>query len=145
MEQIAKAIPNAGPLCLVDEYDLNQIVSLLQAGAAGILTRNATLPDLTRALIAASRGEIVLPPELAAQALAALARGGLRAQPNIETLTERERDVLALLAKGTDQQRHRPIPVPQRAHRGGALTQYLRQARYCYPHRGCLVGSTSRV
>ncbi len=100
VEQIAKAIPVAGQLCLVDEYDLNQIVALLQAGAVGILSRNAALPELTRALIAASRSEIVLPPELAAQALAALARGGLSKKSNIETLTDRERDVLTLLAKG---------------------------------------------
>ena len=93
-------MPEVGLLCLVDAYDLNQVVTLLQAGAAGVLSRNATLPELTRALIAASRGEIVLPPELAAQALASLARGGLGAQQNIETLTDRERDVLTLLAKG---------------------------------------------
>lgn len=100
VEQIAKALPGVGQLCLVDEYDLSQIVALLQAGAVAILSRDATLPELTRALIATSRGEIVLPPELAAQVLAALARGGLRAQQNIETLTDRERDVLTLLAKG---------------------------------------------
>ena len=100
VEQIAKAIPDIGQLCLVDEYDPSQIVTLLQAGAVGILSRDATLPELTRALIAASRNEIVLPPELAATVLAALARGGLRTQQNIETLTDRESDVLTLLAKG---------------------------------------------
>jgi DNA-binding NarL/FixJ family response regulator len=75
-------------------------MTLLQAGAAGVLSRDATLPELTRALIAASRGEIVLPPELAARTLAALARGEVRSGQNIETLTEREREVLTLLAKG---------------------------------------------
>ncbi|MAT97752.1 MAG: hypothetical protein CL608_11455 [Anaerolineaceae bacterium] len=100
VEQVAKAVPHIGLLCLVDDYDLNQIVLLLQAGAAGVLSRDATLPELTRALIAASRGEIVLPPQLAARALAALARGEVRAQQDVETLTDREREVLALLAKG---------------------------------------------
>jgi DNA-binding NarL/FixJ family response regulator len=100
VEQVAKAMPHIGFLCLVDEYDLNQTVVLLQVGAAGVLSRNATLPELTRALIAASRGEIVLPPELAARVLAALARGEVRSGQNIETLTEREREVLTLLAKG---------------------------------------------
>jgi DNA-binding NarL/FixJ family response regulator len=100
VEQVAKAMPHIGQLCLVDAYDLNQIVTLLQAGAAGVLSRDATLPELTRALIATSRGEIVLPPELAARALAALARGEVRSGQNIEALTEREREVLTLLAKG---------------------------------------------
>ncbi|MBK8903512.1 MAG: response regulator transcription factor [Anaerolineaceae bacterium] len=100
VEQVAKAMPRISQLCLVDEYDLSQIIALLQVGATGVLSRDATLPELTRALIAASRGEIVLPPELAAQALVALARGDLRSQPDIDTLTERERDVLTLLAQG---------------------------------------------
>ncbi len=100
VKQVAKAIPDAGQLCLVDEYDLNEIVALLQAGAAGILSRDATLSEFTRALIAASRGEIVLPPELATRTLMVLARGKIRSQPNIETLTEREREVLTLLAQG---------------------------------------------
>ena len=98
--QLVKALPDAGQLCLVDEYNLSQIMTLLQAGAAGVLSRDATLPELTRALIATSRGEIVLPPELAARTLAALARGEVRSGQNIETLTEREREVLTLLAKG---------------------------------------------
>ncbi|MCA9901849.1 MAG: response regulator transcription factor [Anaerolineales bacterium] len=98
--QIAKSLPNVGLLCLVDVYDLDQIVALLQAGAAGVLSRDATLSELSRSLIAASRGEIVLPPELAARTLAALARGKLTRQQNIDSLTERERDVLTRLAQG---------------------------------------------
>ncbi len=100
VEQVANAMPHVGLLCLVDAYDLNQIVALLQAGVTGILSRDATLPELSRSLIAASRDEIVLPPKLATQILAALARGGLRQQSNIEILTDRERDVLTLLAQG---------------------------------------------
>lgn len=100
MTQLNTEMPETGLLYLVDAYDLGQIVTLLQAGVAGVLSRNATLPELTRALIATSRGEIVLPPELAARVLAAMARGEVRTQQNVETLTERERDVLALLAKG---------------------------------------------
>lgn len=38
------------------------------------------------------------PPEMAARALTALARGSLLERQNIDALTERERDVLALLA-----------------------------------------------
>jgi DNA-binding NarL/FixJ family response regulator len=98
--QLAGAFSPYGLLCLINEYDLEQTVILLQAGAAGILSRDATLPELTRALVAIGRGEIVLPPSLAARALAALARGEVQPQQNPETLTERERDVLTLLAQG---------------------------------------------
>ena len=98
--QMVKVMPTVGFLCLVDTYDLTHIVELLRAGAVGVLSRDSTLPELSRALIATSRGEIVLPPALAARALTALARGEIQPKQNIDTLTERERDVLTLLAQG---------------------------------------------
>lgn len=99
--QLPSTVPEYGLLSLVDAYDLEQTVVLLQAGITGILSRDATLPELARGLLAVARREIVLPPSLAARALAALARGKIRPrQHNIESLTERERDVLSLLAQG---------------------------------------------
>lgn len=97
---LATAVPDYGVLCLVDGYELDEIVALLQAGAMGCLSRDATVPELARALIAAGRGEIVLPPALATRALAALARGELSRLTDSESLTERESDVLGLLARG---------------------------------------------
>jgi DNA-binding NarL/FixJ family response regulator len=100
-DQLSSTMPNYGLLSLVDEYDLEQTVALLQAGITGILSRDATLPELTRGLLAVARGEIVLPPSLAARALTALARGEVHPrQHNIESLTDREQDVLSLLAQG---------------------------------------------
>ena len=67
----------------------------------GVINRDATVPELTRSLLATARGEIVLPPSLAAQALLALARGNVAPQQHqIESLTDREQDVLTLLAQG---------------------------------------------
>lgn len=100
LQELKTAGPTAGILCLVDEYNLQQIVGLLQAGVGGCLLRDADVPDLIRALVAVGRGEIVLPPALASQALAALARGQLPQETTAETLTDREMDVLSLLAKG---------------------------------------------
>lgn len=57
----------------------------------------ANLDDM--ALITVGRSEIVLLPTLAAHALVILARGEVRSQRRIETLTERERDVLTWLAQ----------------------------------------------
>ncbi len=98
---IAQIRPNCGLLVMVNHYDLAETVALLQAGTNGSLSRDAMVADLARAVIAASRGEIVLPPSLAAKALAALARGEVtQKQSDIDTLTSRESDVLQLLAKG---------------------------------------------
>lgn len=92
--------PTLGLLVLVHSYDLAEIISLLKAGATGCISRDATVSDLARAIIAAGRGEIVLPPSIATQALLALARGEpLEAGP-IEPFTDREVDVLRLLGQG---------------------------------------------
>jgi DNA-binding NarL/FixJ family response regulator len=57
--------------------------------------------DLARAIIAAGRGEIALPPHIAGRALAALARGEPASDEGlIEPLSERELEVLRLLAQG---------------------------------------------
>jgi DNA-binding NarL/FixJ family response regulator len=99
--QIKEITPTPGLLFLVDVYDLAEMVTLLQAGAAGCLNREATVADLSRGIIAAGRGEIVLPSEWATKALVALARGEVGGKrPSSSTLTEREQDVLRLLAQG---------------------------------------------
>lgn len=100
VRQARAALPTSGLLFLVDGYELAEIVTLLGAGATGFVSRDASVGDLARAIIAAGRGEIVLPPELATQALVALARGEFENQPPEISLTEREQDVLDLLAKG---------------------------------------------
>lgn len=92
---------NIGLLVLVHTYDLAEIIPLLKAGATGCLSRNETVGDLARAIIAAGRGEIVLPPALALQAVTALARGApIEREDPIEPLTDREVEVLRFLAQG---------------------------------------------
>jgi NarL family two-component system response regulator LiaR len=92
--------PTLGLLVLVHAYELAEIISLLKAGATGCISRDATVSDLARAIIAAGRGEIVLPPSIATQALLALARGEPIEPGPIEPFTERELDVLRLLGQG---------------------------------------------
>ncbi len=93
--------PNLGLLIFVQSYDLSEIILLLKAGATGCISRDESVGDLARAIIAAGRGEIVLPPIVAMQALTALARGESIAPANpIESLTDREVEVLRLLAQG---------------------------------------------
>lgn len=100
VRQLRAAVSQAGLLYLVSAYDLPIVVELLQAGITGVVSRDERASDLTRALIATGRGEIVLPPAIAARALAALARGERAAGALIEPLSDREIDVLRLLAQG---------------------------------------------
>lgn len=100
LSQLSSAAPGSGLLILVENYNLNEAVSYLQAGATGLLSHDATVPELVRAINAVGRGEIVLPPEMASKVMVALARGEVRPQQTVETLTDREQEVLSLLAKG---------------------------------------------
>ena len=100
-QQIKGIAPSTGLLYLIDQYDLAVMVALLQAGAAGCLSRQATVADLAQAIIAAGRAEIVLPSEWATKALVSLARGEVgQERPSLHTLTDREENVLRLLARG---------------------------------------------
>lgn len=92
--------PNLGLLFLIDAYELDQILPLLRAGATGCISRDEPVAELARAIIAVGRGEITLPPSIAARALAALARGESASGDLVEPLSERETEVLQLLAQG---------------------------------------------
>ncbi len=98
--RLGETLPHSGLLFLVGSYGLDEILPLLRAGATGCVSRGETVSELARAIIACGRGEISLPPSVAARALAALARGeSVPASPN-EPLSERETEVLHLLARG---------------------------------------------
>lgn len=92
--------PGYGLLFLVHFYELSVILPLLQAGATGFISRDASVGDLARAIIAVGRGEIVLPPEIAVRSLMALAQGLPINQDKHEPLSERETEVLQMLARG---------------------------------------------
>lgn len=98
--RLRETLPHSGLLFLVESYELDEILPLLRAGATGCVSRDEPAAELARAIIACGRGEISLPPPVATRALAALARGEtVSANPN-EPLSERETEVLHLLARG---------------------------------------------
>ncbi|HEY6102003.1 MAG TPA: response regulator transcription factor [bacterium] len=101
VRRIRGAAPDWGVLVLVPAYDLPLIIEMLQAGVTGIIARDETVGNLSRALIAAGRGEVVLPPAIAGKALSVLARGGPVEGGLVEPLSERETEVLRLLARGS--------------------------------------------
>lgn len=92
---IKKQHPAIQIIVLTSFQEDELVQSALRAGAVGYLMKNVTAYELIVAIRAASAGKITLSPE-AAQALVRAAQ-----QPQeVETLTERERDVLALMVEG---------------------------------------------
>src|SRR3972149_4886183 len=92
VRRLKASVSDCGLLLLVDNFDLGEVIPLLQAGATGCISRDSPVGDLARGIIAAGRGEIVLPPAIAGRAPA----GGVRGEP----LSDREAEVLRLLAQG---------------------------------------------
>jgi DNA-binding NarL/FixJ family response regulator len=75
--------------------DRSRILAALDAGATGYLLKDTEPEELYRGIRAAARGESPLAPKAARVVLSA--RGETRADP---LLTEREREVLVLVASG---------------------------------------------
>lgn len=89
-----------GVLAVLDEVDLTIVVPLLKVGVLGCLPADSPTSDLARALVAVGRGEIALPPSIAARALAELARPAAPDRRPTDDLSEREREVVDLLVRG---------------------------------------------
>jgi len=73
------------------------LVTAIEAGASGFLSKSRSLDEVRSAVRAAHSGEAVISPELLARLLPRLNR---RREPSRVELTERELEVLGLLAEG---------------------------------------------
>ncbi|MGL5816748.1 MAG: response regulator [Phycicoccus sp.] len=81
----------------------HHLLSTLDAGALGYVSKVANSDQIVGAISQVARGERYVAPDLAAKLLRE--RGGARASSAMLDLTDREREVLALVARGlTDQE-----------------------------------------
>src|SRR3712207_6227055 len=78
--------------------DDESVLAAMRAGARGYLVKGAERRDIARALEAVARGEIIFGPAVAERALDAFSTGAPRGA--FPELTEREREILDLVAKG---------------------------------------------
>jgi NarL family two-component system response regulator LiaR len=89
-------------IVLTSFLDDDRLLPALEAGAAGYLLKNSQPSELARAVRAAQAGEAIIDPTAAARLLGALAAPD-NARPSasaLDQLTGREREVLALIARG---------------------------------------------
>jgi DNA-binding NarL/FixJ family response regulator len=92
--------PGTEVVVLTSFSDRERILQALDAGAIGYLLKDGEPDELVRGVRAAARGESPLDPKAARQLIASRAAAPPPPDPRAE-LTEREREVLALLAEGT--------------------------------------------
>lgn len=97
---IKKESPATSVLILTAYDDDQYIFALLDAGAAGYLLKNVRGEELAQAVRAVAEGESVLHPAIAAKVFKRYTRSDQAVDEEIEPLTDRESEVLAIAARG---------------------------------------------
>ena len=93
--EIRKRFPDTEVIAVTSVLDDGSVVGAVRAGAIGYLLKDTQAEELCRAIKAAAAGQVQLSPEAAARLMREV-----RAPDSPETLTERETEVLRLLAAG---------------------------------------------
>jgi len=99
--QICQQSPHIGVLVLTMFEDDDSVFAAMRAGAKGYLLKGADQDDIVRAIAAVGSGEAIFGPDIAKRVIEyfTVPRASHAAQAFPE-LTEREREVLELLAEG---------------------------------------------
>lgn len=93
--RVLAASPETAVLVLTSFSDRPRILGAIEAGAAGYLLKDVQADEVAEGIRAAARGESPLDPRAARTVLTA------RSEPDpLEALSQREREVLALLVEG---------------------------------------------
>jgi DNA-binding NarL/FixJ family response regulator len=92
---IRREVPEVEVLALTSVLEDASVTGAVRAGAIGYLLKDTQAEELRRAIKAAAAGQVQLSPQAAARLMREV-----RAPESPESLTERETDVLRLLAQG---------------------------------------------
>ncbi|MBN1149223.1 MAG: response regulator transcription factor [Anaerolineales bacterium] len=98
--KIKDASPRTQVVILTSYYEDEHIFPALRAGAISYTLKDMKMDGLAEAVRKAARGEVTLHPRVAARVLQDIRRGRSDDQPLFTELTEREMDVLKLIANG---------------------------------------------
>jgi DNA-binding NarL/FixJ family response regulator len=94
-ETIRRELPDTEVIALTSVLEDASVVGAIKAGAIGYLLKDTQSVELCRMIKAAAAGQVQLSPAAAARLVREV-----RAPDNPQALTERETDVLRLLAQG---------------------------------------------
>ena len=101
LPSLLKLRPPVPLLIVADTLAETAVRSWLEQGVNGCIKRNATLPELLDAIRQIATSEISLPPELTIRLITGMAKPATAVPDNgLETLSNREQEVLTLLAEG---------------------------------------------
>jgi DNA-binding NarL/FixJ family response regulator len=97
--RIVNAQPAVAVLVLTMYEDDDSVFAAMRAGAKGYVLKGAHQHEVLRAIAAVASGEAIFGPAIAARLTSYFAAGAAATEPFPE-LTDREREVLELLARG---------------------------------------------
>jgi DNA-binding NarL/FixJ family response regulator len=97
---LQRECPRTRVLVLTQYEDREYVTRFLKAGAAGYVLKKTVGADLPAAIRAAHRGGLVLDPEVARAAVDPPAADPAAGEDAYESLTDREKQVLKLVAEG---------------------------------------------
>ncbi|MFF8289343.1 response regulator [Streptomyces sp. NPDC016309] len=100
--ELRSRMPELHCLMLTSFDDEEALLDAIMAGASGYVLKQITGTDLVSAVRTVASGQSLLDPGATARVMARLRGGDLREeeQPGLAGLTERERDILALVGEG---------------------------------------------
>jgi DNA-binding NarL/FixJ family response regulator len=99
--QLARQYPDIKIVMLTMYQQDQHLLEAIRAGARGYLLKDADADELIAVLERVARGEAALDPALTGRVFDAVRRGDV-GQAGAEPLTEREREIVQLLAAGHD-------------------------------------------
>lgn len=99
LRTVKRAHPALKVIVLTMHAGREYVARAMQEGADGYLLKDSAVQDLVAALESVRAGQPYYSPAIQQQ-MAELLRDGARPTQNVESLTDREREVLSLLARG---------------------------------------------
>jgi DNA-binding NarL/FixJ family response regulator len=101
IEAVQETHPNVRFLALSVSDAAEDVIAVVRAGARGYVTKSISPDDLAEAIQRVYEGDAVFSPRLAGFVLDAFSGDGLQmVDPELDQLTQREGEVLRLLARG---------------------------------------------
>ncbi len=97
---LVEELPQTKVLMLTVSEDAEDLLDTLRAGAAGYLLKNIDTDYFIEAIRRAAEGDSVVSPEMTGKLVDGLKRPASAALPDRDVLTAREREILAVLARG---------------------------------------------